>query len=142
MIRLFRTFKAWRSKDEVFAARHSKRRLQRRLFSTDGTRNSKAFKVDCSVKDARRLVFKRAVTIRQMAETAFPEGSDIRVDGLEYLPATMSELLGMSRSDARRLIDTGQVTIDGAVVEGPDYDQHLVKGKLLVAGGRRRRVRL
>ena len=43
-----------------------------------------------------------------------------------HIPAEMSEQLGISRSEARRLIDTGAVTLDGACLSAGEHDATLI----------------
>lgn len=48
--------------------------------------------------------------------------------GNEYhLPAVISDSFGISRSEARRLIDQGGVTLDGEVVTDPDVTAYTAK---------------
>ncbi len=56
-----------------------------------------------------------------------------------HLPALIAEALGLSRSDARRLIDQGGVSVDGAIVAAGAYDHaaSALDGKVLQVGKRR-----
>ena len=47
---------------------------------------------------------------------------------LEHLPVAMSDHLGLSRSEARRLIDQGAVKINGVQVQPGEHD--IKKGSL------------
>jgi tyrosyl-tRNA synthetase len=63
----------------------------------------------------------------------------VREDGTVHLPEVMAEAFGMSRSEARRLIDQGGVTMDDAAVGRSEYDVAVarVDGAVLKAGKRR-----
>ena len=64
-------------------------------------------------------------------------------NGLVHLPALIVELFGGSRSDARRLISQGGVTLDDKPVEAVDVSPTLLDGRVLRVGKRRfRRLRL
>ncbi len=60
-------------------------------------------------------------------------------DGRAHLPAVMAQAFGMSRSQARRLIDQGGVTLDGAALGPGEHDVALerVDGAVLKVGKRR-----
>jgi tyrosyl-tRNA synthetase len=63
--------------------------------------------------------------------------------GVVHLPALIVELFGGSRSDARRLISQGGVTLDDEPVEEVDVSPALLDGRVLRVGKRRfRRLRL
>jgi tyrosyl-tRNA synthetase len=64
-------------------------------------------------------------------------------NGVVHLPALIVELFGGSRSDARRLIAQGGVTLDDVPVEEVDLSPALLDGRVLRVGKRRfRRLRL
>jgi tyrosyl-tRNA synthetase len=83
-------------------------------------------------------------------EHAAPEEvSDARVyareDGTVHLPETMSEAFGISRSEARRLIDQGGVTLGESVLGKGEHDVAAARadGEVLKVGKRRfRRLRV
>jgi tyrosyl-tRNA synthetase len=54
-----------------------------------------------------------------------------------HLPAVLAEAFGMSRSDARRLIQQGGVRLDDEVVGQPDVPPGVLDGRVLRAGKRR-----
>jgi tyrosyl-tRNA synthetase len=54
-----------------------------------------------------------------------------------HLPAVLAEAFGMSRSDARRLIQQGGVRLDDEVVAESDVPPDLLDGRVLRAGKRR-----
>jgi tyrosyl-tRNA synthetase len=65
-------------------------------------------------------------------------------DGVVHLPGLMADALGMSRSEARRLIDQGGVSLDEQVVTASEHDLPVerVDGVVLRVGKRRfRRLR-
>jgi tyrosyl-tRNA synthetase len=82
-------------------------------------------------------------------EHAAPETvSDARVrvgeDGTVHLPEAMAEAFGISRSEARRLIDQGGVTLGGSVLGKGEHDVVAARadGEVLKVGKRRfRRLR-
>jgi tyrosyl-tRNA synthetase len=82
-------------------------------------------------------------------EHAAPETvSDARArvgeDGTVHLPEAMAEAFGISRSEARRLIDQGGVTLGGAVLGKGEHDVAAARadGEVLKVGKRRfRRLR-
>ena len=82
-------------------------------------------------------------------EHAAPETvSDARVrvgeDGTVHLPEAMAEAFGISRSEARRLIDQGGVTLGGSVLGKGEHDVAAARadGEVLKVGKRRfRRLR-
>ncbi|MHB8491512.1 MAG: tyrosine--tRNA ligase [Solirubrobacteraceae bacterium] len=69
-----------------------------------------------------------------MAELAFARG-----EGLVHLPGLIAGGLGLSRSDARRMIDSGGVSLDGQPVARGEYDvsEQRLDGAVLRAGKRR-----
>ena len=58
-------------------------------------------------------------------------------DGAIHLPALISDLFGGSRSDARRLIAQGGVSLDDEVVEEVDASPDALDGRILRVGKRR-----
>ncbi len=65
-------------------------------------------------------------------------------DGIVHLPALMADAFGMSRSEARRLIDQGGVSLDEQVVVAGEHDLPVERldGAVLRVGKRRfRRLR-
>jgi tyrosyl-tRNA synthetase len=82
-------------------------------------------------------------------EHAAPETvSDARVrvgeDGTVHLPEAMADAFGISRSEARRLIDQGGVTLGGSVLAEGEHDVPAARadGEVLKVGKRRfRRLR-
>ncbi len=77
-------------------------------------------------------------------EHAAPETlSDARVrtreDGMVHLPEAIAEAFGISRSEARRLIDQGGVTLGGAVLGKGEHDVAAARadGEVLKVGKRR-----
>jgi tyrosyl-tRNA synthetase len=83
-------------------------------------------------------------------EHAAPEAvSDARVrvaeDGMVHLPEAMAEAFGISRSEARRLIDQGGVTLGESVLEKGEHDvaAERADGQVMKVGKRRfRRLRV
>jgi len=74
------------------------------------------------------------------------DGTRVRADenGRVHLPAVMSEAFGMSRSEARRLIDQGGVTLGGTQLVAGEHDVPVDRadGQVLKVGKRRfRRLR-
>jgi tyrosyl-tRNA synthetase len=64
-------------------------------------------------------------------------------DGVVHVPALIVDLFGGSRSDARRLIAQGGVTLDDEPLEEVDVTPALLDGRVLRVGKRRfRRLRL
>ena len=58
--------------------------------------------------------------------------------GVVHLPALLVDGLGLaSRSEARRLIEAGAVSLDGAPTDAIDLDAAALDGKVLKAGKRR-----
>jgi tyrosyl-tRNA synthetase len=58
-------------------------------------------------------------------------------DGTVHVPALIAEIFGGSRSDARRLIAQGGVTLDDQPLEQVDVDPALLDGRVLRVGKRR-----
>jgi tyrosyl-tRNA synthetase len=86
---------------------------------------------------------------RVFVEHQTPEQVDearVRVgeDGMVHLPEAMAGAFGMSRSEARRLIDQGGVSLDDAALESGEHDVPVERadGAVLKVGKRRfRRLR-
>ena len=76
---------------------------------------------------------------RLFKEQGVPEDiEDFAVSaGDVHLPALISEAFGQSRSEARRLIEQGGVSLDGAVTEAFDLPSSELDGKVLKVGKRR-----
>jgi tyrosyl-tRNA synthetase len=91
--------------------------------------------------EAAEAHFNRVVRDREapqeVPEVAVPPGT-------VHLPALLAESLGVpSRSEARRLIAGGGVSVDGAAVRDLDLDAAALDGRVLRAGKRRfARVRI
>jgi len=66
-----------------------------------------------------------------------PEASLPATDGPVHLPALIAELFGGSRSEARRLIAQGGVTLDALPVGEMDASADALDGRVLRAGKRR-----
>jgi tyrosyl-tRNA synthetase len=69
--------------------------------------------------------------------SAIPEAGYSANGGLVHLPALIAELFGGSRSDARRLIAQGGVTLDEKPVGEVDVSPDSLDGRVLRAGKRR-----
>jgi tyrosyl-tRNA synthetase len=67
------------------------------------------------------------------------EEASVAANGAAHLPALLAELFGLSRSEARRLIEQGGVRIDGRVVDGDQLDLPLdgLDGAVVQVGKRR-----
>jgi tyrosyl-tRNA synthetase len=67
------------------------------------------------------------------------EEATVASNGPVHLPALLSDLFGLSRSEARRLIEQGGVRIDDRVVDGGELDLPLegLDGAVLQVGKRR-----
>jgi tyrosyl-tRNA synthetase len=67
------------------------------------------------------------------------EEATVPANGSVHLPALLSELFGLSRSEARRLIEQGGVRIDDRVVDGGELDLPLegLDGAVVQVGKRR-----
>jgi tyrosyl-tRNA synthetase len=87
--------------------------------------------------------FDRVFVERELPETI--EEARFHSDGgLVHLPGVMAEEFGISRSEARRLIDQGGVTLGGAELAAGEHDvpADLADGQVLRVGKRRfRRLR-
>ena len=73
------------------------------------------------------------------------EEATVAADGEVHLPALLAEQFGLSRSEARRLIDQGGVRIDGEAVAADELDlaPERLDGKVVQVGKRRhKRFRL
>jgi tyrosyl-tRNA synthetase len=58
-------------------------------------------------------------------------------NGVVHLPALIAELFGMSRSEARRLIEQGAVALDDTPVDAVDQAPEALHGRILRVGKRR-----
>ncbi len=58
-------------------------------------------------------------------------------DGAVHLPALIAEVFGSSRSEARRLIEAGAVSLDEVAVESMDMPAQALDGRVLRVGKRR-----
>jgi tyrosyl-tRNA synthetase len=58
-------------------------------------------------------------------------------DGPVHLPALIAECFGISRSQARRLIEQGAVSLDGVVLDAVDMPAEALDGRVLRVGKRR-----
>lgn len=58
-------------------------------------------------------------------------------DGDVHLPGLIADAFGISRSEARRLIEQGGVSVDGELVEAMDLAPEALGGKVLKVGKRR-----
>ncbi len=77
-------------------------------------------------------------------ETVSDARARVGEDGTVHLPEAMAEAFGISRSEARRLIDQGGVTLGGAVLGKGEHDVAAARadGEVLKVGKRRfRRLR-
>jgi tyrosyl-tRNA synthetase len=77
-------------------------------------------------------------------ETVLDARARVGEDGTVHLPEAMAEAFGISRSEARRLIDQGGVTLGGAVLGKGEHDVAAARadGEVLKVGKRRfRRLR-
>jgi len=118
----------------ALSARDAKRALARELVSW---LHSPAAAAEAERHFDRVFVERRAP--EQIAEAPFH--SD---DGLVHLPALIAEQFGLSRSEARRLIDQGAVTLGETQLGAGEHDvpQARADGQVLQVGKRRfRRLR-
>jgi tyrosyl-tRNA synthetase len=67
----------------------------------------------------------------EVPEVVLPDGDPV------HLPAVLSDVFGISRNEARRLIGQGGVKVDGGVVGELDLPRELLAGALVQAGKRR-----
>jgi|CZKG01.1.fsa_nt_gi tyrosyl-tRNA synthetase len=84
------------------------------------------------------------VVVQGAAPEEVPEASFAAEDGMLHLPGLIAEEFGISRSEARRLIDQGAVTLDEQALAAGEHDvpSVLADGKVLRVGRRRfRRLR-
>jgi tyrosyl-tRNA synthetase len=84
------------------------------------------------------------VVVQGAAPEEVPGASFAAEDGMLHLPGLIAEEFGISRSEARRLIDQGAVTLDEQALAAGEHDVPSVRanGKVLRVGRRRfRRLR-
>ncbi len=84
------------------------------------------------------------VVVQGAAPEEVQEASFAAEDGMLHLPGLIAEEFGISRSEARRLIDQGAVTLDEQPLAAGEHDVPSVRadGKVLKVGRRRfRRLR-
>jgi tyrosyl-tRNA synthetase len=95
-----------------------------------------------SPQDARAAAehFER-VTVRHEDPEEIPDAplGDAAANGSVHLPALIEREFGMSRSEARRLIDQGAVTLGGVALAPGEHDVSLerARGQVLKVGRRR-----
>jgi len=80
------------------------------------------------------------VHVQHKAPDTMPDArARAQADGTVHLPEAMSEAFGMSRSEARRLIDQGGVALDDVVLSRGEHDVDAgrVDGAVLKVGKRR-----
>ncbi len=121
---------------EELSPRDAKRALARELV---GRLHSPAQAIEAERRFDRVHVEHR--TPEWMEETTVPVGES----GTVHLPEIMAGAFGMSRSEARRLIEQGGVSLDGATLEPDEHDVagQRVDGAVLKVGKRRfRRLRV
>jgi tyrosyl-tRNA synthetase len=97
-------------------------------------------------EDAERAAqhFDRVV-VQGQAPEEIPEAVVAAPEGIVHVPAVIEGEFGMSRSEARRMIDQGAVSLDDQALAQGEYDlpASRVDGKVLRAGKRKfRRVRV
>jgi tyrosyl-tRNA synthetase len=88
--------------------------------------------------------FDRVFVEREAPEEIEEEPIQVGSDGIVHLPEVMAQAFGMSRSEARRLIEQGGVSLDGTQLGAEDLDVGDVRadGAVLKVGKRRfRRLR-
>jgi tyrosyl-tRNA synthetase len=115
--------------------REAKRALARELV---GWLHSPAAALEAEREFDRLFVERRAPSDVQEAALDAPDGS-------VHLPAAIAELFGLSRGEARRLIDQGAVQLDGEPLPAGSYDLPAARldGRVLRVGKRRfRRLRV
>jgi tyrosyl-tRNA synthetase len=116
------------------APRDAKRELARRLVAR--------FYDEAAAADAERS-FDR-LFIEHSPPDEIEDFEFRAVDGSVHLPAVIAEAFGMSRSEARRLLEQGGVGLDDRVLSASDLDlaPEELDGRILRAGKRRfRRMR-
>ncbi|HEV2973397.1 MAG TPA: tyrosine--tRNA ligase [Solirubrobacteraceae bacterium] len=116
------------------AARDAKRALARDLV--------RWLHSDAAAADAERH-FERVFVTRDAPER-IEEASFAADDGLVHVPGVMADEFGLSRAEARRLIDQGGVTLGDAPLAAGEYDVPSARadGQVLKVGKRRfRRLR-
>jgi tyrosyl-tRNA synthetase len=116
-------------------ARDAKRKLARELVGLLHSREE----AEQAEREFDRVFVEHRVP-EQVDETRIQAGED----GMVHLPETMAEAFDMSRSQARRLIDQGGVSLDDAALERGEHDVAVERadGAVLKVGKRRfRRLR-
>jgi tyrosyl-tRNA synthetase len=111
---------------------------------------------DVGPRDAKRALARRIVERFHGAEAAAaaeaefdrvfvdrkePEDMETHVfatgeDGLVHVPALVAEAIGVSRSEARRLLKQGAVRLDGVQVADQDVSEKKLTGAVLQVGKR------
>jgi tyrosyl-tRNA synthetase len=94
--------------------------------------------------EAAERHFDRVIVAGDLPEEV-QEASVTAKEGSIHLPAVISSEFGISRSEARRLVDQGAVMLGDGVVQAGEYDVSADRadGQVLRVGGRRfRRLRL
>jgi tyrosyl-tRNA synthetase len=83
--------------------------------------------------------FDRVTVEKLVPENLVLARARVGPQGAIHLPETIAEAFDLSRSEARRLIDQGAVSLDGEPLRPGDYDLEpdLVDGRVLKAGKRR-----
>lgn len=76
-------------------------------------------------------VFKHGGVPDEMEEIRLPEGETIS------MAALVRDSMGISGSEAKRLISQGAVKVDGDTVESPEMPRQMLAGKVLKVGKRR-----
>jgi tyrosyl-tRNA synthetase len=124
-----------RELDGELAPREAKRALARELV---GWLHSPEAAIEA--EQAFDRVFVQRGAPEQIEEFAF----EVPADGVAHLPGLMSDAFGMSRSEARRLIDQGGVSLDEQPLAAGQHDvaAERLDGAVLRVGKRRfRRLR-
>jgi tyrosyl-tRNA synthetase len=124
-----------RERAERLPARDAKRELARELVGW-------LYSAEAGASAERHFdrVFVEHAAPEEIAETTFQAGPD----GLVHLPGLMAEEFGISRSEARRLIDQGGVTLGEEPLAAGEHDvvAGRADGEVLKVGKRRfRRLR-
>ena len=99
---------------------------------------------DEKAAEAAQAAFDRQFVDHEAPEEV--EEAEVEVDsGEAHLPAVLSEAFGISRSEARRLLEQGGVRVDGEVLaaEGLDVAPETIDGRVVQLGRRQfRRIRV